>query len=303
MHRYRDAIVYENPESWFVFEKTMFGAYILFPYKDEEKYKNHRFYKSIDAVNIGGLPFLPSATELVTELLDELISDSAETAFEHTSLPLGIDNKLADVAWNHRDVLVLAISSDNEFDDYMAGRYCDIPADIINDKSDIHYVALYKSKDHFGTESGVDYYGEIQVVPSLVKGEDKELRFRFKVDNWNKLSNRIETKEIGFDHIYTNLFLLKNSTEIPELLIKSEEMYRLYRELKRRMIRAEISDDSDARVMKLYGREIRFDKDRFELVAEKGVVVEYMNSDFMKRPNSTLKSILGHFNGKGAAAE
>ena len=31
MHRYRDAIVYENPESRFTFEKTMFGAYILFP--------------------------------------------------------------------------------------------------------------------------------------------------------------------------------------------------------------------------------------------------------------------------------
>ena len=38
--------------------------------------KNHKFYKSIDEVNIGGLPFLPSATELVTELLDELISNS-----------------------------------------------------------------------------------------------------------------------------------------------------------------------------------------------------------------------------------
>ena len=54
MHRYRDSIVYENKLSKFTFEKTMFGAYILFPYADEELYKEHRFYKSIETVNIGG---------------------------------------------------------------------------------------------------------------------------------------------------------------------------------------------------------------------------------------------------------
>ena len=70
MHRYRDSIVYANPSSRFTFEKTMFGAYILFPYAREEEYKDHRFYRSIESVNIGGLPFLPSATSLVTELLE-----------------------------------------------------------------------------------------------------------------------------------------------------------------------------------------------------------------------------------------
>lgn len=55
------SLVYENPDSRFAFEKTMFGAYILFPYAEEEVYKNHRFYRSIGSVNIGGLPFLPSA--------------------------------------------------------------------------------------------------------------------------------------------------------------------------------------------------------------------------------------------------
>ena len=46
MHRYRDAIVYESDTpSRFMFEKTMFGAYVLFPYDDPDgEYKNHRFY-------------------------------------------------------------------------------------------------------------------------------------------------------------------------------------------------------------------------------------------------------------------
>jgi len=65
MHRYRDAILYQNKASHY--ERTMFGAYVLFPYHDEKEYEKHRFYQSIDQVNIGGLPFLPSATRLVKE--------------------------------------------------------------------------------------------------------------------------------------------------------------------------------------------------------------------------------------------
>ena len=106
MHRYRDSIVYENPESRFTFEKTMFGAYILFPYADEEEYKNHRFYRSIESVNIGGLPFLPSATSLVTDLLEQLVSDSPDSAFERASLPAGIEERLKTVDWDKRDVLI-----------------------------------------------------------------------------------------------------------------------------------------------------------------------------------------------------
>ena len=75
----------------------MFGAYVLFPYADEENYKNNAFYKSIGEVNIGGLPFLPSATSLVKEFLDELIADSPESAFERAILPKGIEEKLRKV--------------------------------------------------------------------------------------------------------------------------------------------------------------------------------------------------------------
>lgn len=104
MHRYRDAIVYDNKGS--LYERTMFGAYVLFPYADIEKYEEHRFYKSIDKVNIGGLPFLPSATGLVADMLIELIADSPDSAFERATLPRGIEEKLAKVDWSVRDVLV-----------------------------------------------------------------------------------------------------------------------------------------------------------------------------------------------------
>jgi len=68
MHRYRDAIVDENG-------RIISGAFVLFPYSDEDKYKEHRFYKSIEQIKIGGLPFLPRSTELVRKFIDEIINN------------------------------------------------------------------------------------------------------------------------------------------------------------------------------------------------------------------------------------
>lgn len=90
MHRYRDAIVSRDFDS--SFRRTLFGAYVLFPYHDEEQYKNHKFYKSINKVNVGGLPFLPSATGMVEKLLDELISDNATDSFGRALLPVGMED-------------------------------------------------------------------------------------------------------------------------------------------------------------------------------------------------------------------
>ena len=64
MHRYRDALVVEQEGP---FERTAYGAYVLFPWNQEEEYENHPFYKSIEKVNIGGFPFLPNATRLVEQ--------------------------------------------------------------------------------------------------------------------------------------------------------------------------------------------------------------------------------------------
>ncbi len=42
MHRYRDALVVEQEGP---FERTAYGAYVLFPWNQEEAYENHPFYK------------------------------------------------------------------------------------------------------------------------------------------------------------------------------------------------------------------------------------------------------------------
>jgi len=60
MHRYRDAIYYNNKQKNKP-EKEIIGGYILFPGSgDIEQIKSHDFYKSINKVNIGAFPLKPN---------------------------------------------------------------------------------------------------------------------------------------------------------------------------------------------------------------------------------------------------
>ena len=86
MHRYRDSIVAEQGERY---ERTAFGAYVLFPWNDEAQYREHPLYKSIEKVNIGGLPFLPHHTGLVEEIIDNLLNKSADELQREGILPRG----------------------------------------------------------------------------------------------------------------------------------------------------------------------------------------------------------------------
>lgn len=70
MHRYRDSIIYEKGIDKNTDNKNcIFGAFVLFTYNNEEEFRNHKFYKSIEEVNIGAIPFLPSSTVLMEEFL------------------------------------------------------------------------------------------------------------------------------------------------------------------------------------------------------------------------------------------
>ena len=169
MHRYRDAIVWSSGAS--PYERTMFGAYILFPYSNEEEYKKHRFYKSIEQVNIGGLPFLPSATKLVTELLDELISDSPDSAFERATLPRGIEEKLAKVDWSRRDVLVGTLRGPEHLTACLKAKAFLVAASRIKEENfPIRYVALYETEAAFGSAAKIKYYGEVKTIEVVTSG-------------------------------------------------------------------------------------------------------------------------------------
>lgn len=70
MHRYRDAIYYAQREDLRPLGKEVIGGYILFPGRvGGEKIKDRYFFKSIEKVNIGAFPLLPSDSDQDDELV------------------------------------------------------------------------------------------------------------------------------------------------------------------------------------------------------------------------------------------
>lgn len=306
MHRYRDAIVYKNNKpDRYMFEKTMFGAYVLFPYSNEESYREHHFYRSIETVNIGGLPFLPGSTQLVEEVLDNLISDSEVSAFERTSLPRGIEAKLKKTDWDERSVLVGSLRNKAQLEVNLTKRFYHIPATAISiDQLPIRTIALYQSNRTFGKDSGIRYYGTV-LKTQLVKRKDIPIPmstgngeidyYRFDVKSWNILDNIIQVKEEGVYHPkFTSEFLLINCETSYELFnIFNEEQYRLLVELKRFAKTVEVREKQNTTSFKTQSGDVIWVRDREMLICNnEGHIIERMPmSDFKKQPRLTFQRI------------
>ncbi|MCR5090778.1 MAG: restriction endonuclease-like protein [Oscillospiraceae bacterium] len=297
MHRYRDAIVYQNGGS--PYERTMFGAYVLFPYSDEAEYQKHRFFKSISKVNIGGLPFLPSAMSLVSQMLDDLISDSPESAFERATLPRGIEDKLQKLDWTTRDVLIGDLRSVSQFDVCFEHKFYYIPVSQVKDENlPIRYVALYQSNRLFGVGSGIRYYGEVtscrrvrrREIHYLPKASD-EFYYYLEIKEWKPLPKPIAIKERAMGRQFTNMFLLKHSSEAPELGIRSEAEYRLFSELKRALNSTEINDDGTDIGFVFGDAMIAFEDGKIRVYRDKRVSAEYEIQDFTRAPNAVFRSL------------
>ena len=295
MHRYRDAIVYHNDAS--PYERIMFGAYVLFPYKNETEYEKHKFYQSIKKVNIGGFPFLPSALNLVTKMLDELISDSPQSAFERATLPRGIEEKLTKVDWLTRDVLVGSTRDQNQLAICLQHKFYHIPVKELRESDlPIRTVALYQSKTLFGVNAGIRYYGDVVSCTKVLRKDiteiprdSSDLYYRLEIKEWKELQKPIKPKELGFVKLFTNRFLLEHSSEVPELNLKSEEEYRLYYELKRALNNTEINDSD---------KDIRFRYDDAIVAFEDGNINVYKNKklidqktveSFSRSPNAVFR--------------
>jgi len=301
MHRYRDSIVYANPSSRFIFEKTMFGAYILFPYAHEKEYTEHKFYKSIETVNIGGLPFLPSATSLVTELLDELVTDSPEAAFERATLPVGIEERLRLVDWSRRDVLIGLVPDDAHLKLYTDKLMYFTPRlDIAH--LPVRYVALYEKG------KGISRYGEVVSWRRAARGKlpggelsrgahkrllKKEPYSVFEVLKWHTLETPISIAEYGPSPIaYTNFFLLSNCSSYSELFLKNEDEYRFFAGLKRMTDKAVLEDEDSATAFEFDGLKVLLDKK--EIYVMNGEKLDKQDSlrEFVKHPNRTFKRLM-----------
>ena len=296
MHRYRDAIV-TNMNN--MPKKIMFGAYVLFPYpRDEDEYKKHQFFKSIDKVNIGGIPFLPSKTQIAEDILARLISESNNSAFERSILPVGIESRLAKVEWDKKDVLIGSLSSKKQFDAVIKDKYYYIPKSSMPDiRKNVRYIALYQSNRLFGKNSGILYYGEVlsseirkrkNINNISGRTNPNEDCFYYSIDEWKTLDSKIEFEE---EWVYkprlTNYFLLNNSIKTFELFnIRTEEDYRLVTELRRLQKNIDVKDTVKDLFIKFNDSISFYNDDEYIYVYQNGVTkIRKSTKTFSEHPS------------------
>lgn len=307
MHRYRDSIVYENTmPSRFVFEKTMFGAYVLFPYDDPDgEYKNHRFYKSIETVNIGGLPFLPGTTDLLENFLAELIADSPESAFERASLPRGIEEKLAKVDWSVLDVMVGTVRTEEQLNFNIKKRGYYAPVRFISeDRLPVRYVALHE--ENIGNEPGIKQYGEVLTTQKLPRSKipvtmrkganPNEQYYYFTVREWIDLPKTIAIQDsFRGKPQFTNKFLLDHCNKSYQLFaISSEEEYRLMSEINRAFKNLDASTAENSTVYHINEQHSVIVADGFFTIANaSGDILDRIAiNDFSNSPRVGFKRIM-----------
>ncbi|MGY3716240.1 DUF2357 domain-containing protein [Sutcliffiella cohnii] len=223
MHRYRDSIVaeYDGP-----YERKAFGAYVLFPWNEEHIYEEHRFYKSIDKVNIGGLPFLPNATGLVERFIENLIDKSPEQLQRDGILPRGSLQKWKESV--EEKALVGVISSEEQYNRTMrAGSFTIKISQLKAGWQEVKYIALYVTKP-VGKENGILHYGKISSVD--INGDV----VKFTVDVWMQLPKVVRPVGYGIaTYAMTTLRTLKQAKELPELFMQTDEEKMIWQTLRR----------------------------------------------------------------------
>ncbi|UOB93644.1 hypothetical protein BTI679_09610 [Bacillus wiedmannii] len=211
MHRYRDALVVEQEGP---FERTAYGAYVLFPWNQEEEYENHPFYKSIEKVNIGGFPFLPNATRLVEQFLDHLIEKSPEEIIKEGILPRGTKEE-----WHsslEEKVLVGSVKTENDYETYRKnGVYQLLVTQLKPGWQEAKYIALYAPEKWHGEKGGIQYVAKIKHIQMQQNDE----HVHFELEPWKKLDHLIRPLGYGIQtYTNNNYVVIKRSTRAPRTL-------------------------------------------------------------------------------------
>ncbi|OIJ16542.1 restriction endonuclease [Anaerobacillus alkalidiazotrophicus] len=290
MHRYRDSIVVQNQGPY---ERNAFGAYVLFPWGDEESYQEHHFYKSIDQVNIGGLPFLPQATDLVEQFVEHLIEKSPEEIQQEGILPRG--SKEDWLSSLEEKVLIGVVSSIDQYKKCIQeGNFSLSTNHIKQGWQSASYVALYVSKE-VGIQNGVICYGKISDV---VVNEDQ---IHFSVKSWTNLKQVIKPVNYGIAvYTLTTLSVLKEANELPELFMKSKQEMSLWRMLRRVSDRIKVELDENqldnatkVKTYKIKDVEIKLYPNENKIVfVKEGYLKEVALGDLLKQPSSVFKVLL-----------
>jgi len=240
MHRYRDAIV-SKLSNEVQFKYDTFGAYVMFPYGDEEKFKEHDFYKSIEDVNIGAFPMLPGSTKLITKQLKKIIEQSPLDARNDRVV---IDEYDDYGKFKHLNVMIANVKDEQHFRVYKENLFYHIPVARLKEvRESVEYIAFYQPMTKFKQEAGIRYYGKIKEwkeyrrkecteIKSSVGTED-DMYLRINLESIEEIENIIPIQTGPWLINYTTLYLLKSAESTQELKVGSSLELQVYKILKK----------------------------------------------------------------------
>lgn len=307
MHRYRDSLVVQHEElTEYPYERHAFGAYVLFPWNQEEFYEGHRFYQSIEKVNIGGFPFLPNATRLVEQFVEWLVDKSPEEIQKEGILPKGTrefwQSTLED------KVLVGSVKDGYAFEDFIKNRcYTILVNDLKKGWQEAKYVALYVKQEitaqKQSVENGISFYGEIKEV-QIKKSNTMDDYIRFDIVAWKMREHPIVPVGYGISsYALTTLSIFEDAKELPELFMKSSEEINLWRMLRRlsNKVKTELNNKIIDTATSVEGFQIKDLQIKIEKKNEKILVlnkrqevVKEMPLNWLQiQPTTVFKEVLG----------
>ncbi|WP_343337931.1 hypothetical protein TPELB_33170 [Terrisporobacter petrolearius] len=239
MHRYRDSIVSENKKEDY-FKYSTFGAYVMFPCSDEKKFKDHRFYKSIEKVNIGAIPMLPGSTSLMKKQIAKTIGESYIEAVNNNPI---FDEEGDYYKFKNKSVMIVNAKDQEHLNIYRKNQFYHIPKKTLSNVTiGVEYLAFYQSSK-FEQGRGIYYYAQIKDSYTYERGncvelncdEDKkkDIYLRFDLEKFEKVGPIIGVEYGVLSVNYTTLYLLKNASTIHELGLKSRREIEVYKILKR----------------------------------------------------------------------
>lgn len=165
---------------------------------------------------------------------------SAWLVLGELTLPDGVEEALSKTQWDTPNVLVGSLGSMAQLTDNLNRNYYYVPARHFEER-DISpkYIALYQSRNFFGEQAGIRYYGEVtrtqrlrrrSIDHPLTRDNGRELYYAFRVRQWKALPAPIAVREEWVSQPrFTNLFLMQQGRDTFELFnIHSAEQYRLF---------------------------------------------------------------------------
>ena len=198
-------------------------------------------------------------------------------------------------------MLIGTLRSNAQLQIFLENKFYYISADLIKkDALPIHYVALFQTPRIFSDKAGINYYGEV-LSTVLIRRKDihevpqthgnlNALYYRFQIKEWILMTRSILPKESSFMFEFTNIFLMKNVEYVPELLLRSEEEYRFYMELKRRT-GATLDGNELATGFELGEIKVLFDEGQILVYRDGKSVGKCSVAEFLRYPSATFKRL------------